>query len=77
VERLLSYITRNAWRRGLLGGNRLWVVAGAAALLVRLVRRDGREKVVYREELQPGEAIVISHLAPEPEDAEAVVTAGA
>ncbi|HMC51187.1 MAG TPA: hypothetical protein VKI64_00385 [Acidimicrobiales bacterium] len=65
MDRLLSYLTRNAWRRGLIGGNRVWVVAGAAAVLVRLVRRDGRARVVFREELQPGEAVVISHLAPE------------
>ena len=65
MDWVLAYLARNAWRRGVLGGNRAWVVAGAAAVLVRLVRRDGRAKVVYQEELHPGEAIVISHLAQE------------
>jgi len=66
MEWILSYLTRNAWRRGVLGGNRLWVVAGAAALLARMVRRDGKAKVVYQEELHPGETIVISHFPEEP-----------
>jgi len=67
VDRILSYVTRRAWRRGVVGGSDVWVVAGAAALLVRLARRGRGEKVVYREELRPGEAIAIAHLAPQTE----------
>ncbi len=60
VQRLL----RIGIRKGLIGGSKAWLVAGAAAggirLLGRMARRDPR--VVYCEKLEPGERLVITHL---------------
>jgi len=51
-----------AWKRGVLDGHRGWLIAGAVALVVRWLRRGGQPEVVYREELAPGESLVIAHL---------------
>jgi hypothetical protein len=59
---------RQSQMRGLLGGSRpwtiLWAVLATRRLLKRLLRDDG--EVVYREELEPGETIVISAEGREP-----------
>jgi hypothetical protein len=59
---------RQAQMRGLVGGSRpwtiLWAVLATRRLLKRLLRDDG--EVVYREELEPGETIVISAEGREP-----------
>ena len=64
MSRLSSFLLRQGWRRGIQGGSRPWLIAGAAALaLTALQRLAGKEEdVVYREELQPGESIVIEHV---------------
>ena len=69
---LSRYLLRQGWRRGIQGGSRPWLLAGAAALvLTALGRLTGREEeVVYREELRPGESLVIRHLDGEPTTAE-------
>ena len=48
--------------RGLLEGNRLWLVLGAAAWLVRGAKWAWRRppEVVFVEELDAGETLVIS-----------------
>jgi hypothetical protein len=52
--------------RGLIGGNRLWLVVGGLAwgaqALRWAVRRE--EEVVFREVLEPGEQLVITAREP-------------
>ena len=63
---LLGSLVRKGWRRGVLGGERLWLVLGAAALALQFVVRVARKKeeVVFSEKLRPGETIVITHRPP-------------
>ena len=60
---MLGLLLRQGFKRGVLGGNRTWLVVGGAALGLRLLRKlSGSEpKVVYSEELKPGEALVIAN----------------
>lgn len=60
---MLGLLLRQGFRRGVLGGNRTWLVVGGAALAVRLVKKlSGSEpETVYSEELKPGEALVIAN----------------
>lgn len=60
---MLRLLIRNGVRRGLLGGSRTWLVVGGAAFAVRLLRKlaGSEEQVVYREELRPGEAVVVAN----------------
>jgi hypothetical protein len=66
VNRLISFALRQGWRQGVVKGNRAWLYAGGAAVLLRLFQRAvaREESVVYREELRPGESIVIAHERP-------------
>jgi hypothetical protein len=66
MSALVGWLLRQAWRRGVLGGSRLWIVLGAAALLGRYGRRALKrsEDVVYSERLFPGQKLVISHEPP-------------
>lgn len=54
---------RQAQIRGLLGGSKpwtiLWTVLAARRLLKRILKDE--PEIVYRTELQPGEALVISN----------------
>ena len=63
MERLLRAALRNGITKGFLGGSRPWLVIGGVAAGWRLLRRiAGSEAVVvFSEELQPGEALVIAH----------------
>ena len=60
---MLGLLLRQGFRRGVLGGNRTWLAVGGAALVLRVLRKlSGSEpKVVYSEELKPGEALVIAN----------------
>ena len=58
---LLDWMVRSGWRRGVFGGNQIWLVAGLAAFLVRRVRNQREPRTVYLEELASGEAITITH----------------
>lgn len=64
---MLRYLTGVAFRRGALGGSRGWTIVGAAVVALRVVGRlAAREpEVVYHEQLEPGQTLVISHLPPE------------
>lgn len=65
----MSYLRRQAMVRGLLGGQRGWLVVGVAAWSIRLLGRalgTRRLRAVLAEELLPGEGLVISHLSDEP-----------
>lgn len=59
---MLRWLVRTGFRRG-LSGSRPWLAvgfgAGALQLLARMARRE--EKVVYLEELRPGQSLVIQH----------------
>jgi hypothetical protein len=59
---LLDNMRRNAVTEGLLGGNRRWLVLGGIAWGFRLIgwalRKD--EHVVFKEQLRPGERLVIT-----------------
>ena len=65
MSRAIRWTLRHAWRRGVLGGSRAWQAAGVAAVAGEILRRavSRREEVVYRETLDPGRGVVISHLA--------------
>lgn len=61
---MLAFLLRNGMRKGFLGGSRFWTIIGAGAVTARLVRRflGSTPEVVYREELRPGESLVISNV---------------
>lgn len=63
--RLVRWASINGLRRGLLGGSPFWLVVGALVGALRLIRRltGSGPQVVYREELAPGQSLVISHAA--------------
>ena len=65
---LLSGVTRSlvgrAVRRGLLGGHPAWRLALVVVGLTRLLRFLGKARsAAVREDLRPGETVVVSHLA--------------
>jgi hypothetical protein len=62
MERLLARLIRRGLQRGLLGGSRAWLIAGAMAWVVRAVRRPESE-LVYRTKLEAGQQLVIDHLS--------------
>lgn len=57
-------LTRMGAMRGLLGGSRgwfaLWAVAAGFRMVAKVVRKE--PEVVYSEDLEPGESLVITHL---------------
>ena len=61
---MLRSLTRLGVYRGLLGGNRGWIAVGAVAAGLRGLGRMGRKepKVVFSEQLDPGQTLVITHL---------------
>ncbi len=61
---MLRSLTRLGVVRGLLGGNRGWMALGAVATGLRVVGRMARKepKVVFSEQLDPGQTLVITHL---------------
>jgi hypothetical protein len=59
---LLSLLERLALRRRRPGAHPAWSAVAFAAFLVRRYRkRADRDAVVLREELRPGETLVITH----------------
>jgi hypothetical protein len=63
MTRLIRWLLPIAFRRGVLQGSRPWLVAGGAALLIRLFKRAAarEESLVYREQLLPGQTLTIAH----------------
>jgi hypothetical protein len=61
----LDTVRRRGLSEGVLGGSRVWLVAGGLAWAVRAVgwavRRD--EKVVFRARLKAGQQLLISERA--------------
>jgi hypothetical protein len=66
VKGFIDSLVRKGFRRGLLGGENIWLVLGAAALVARFTTRAlaKKEEVVFSEELGIGERIVITHSPP-------------
>lgn len=60
---MLRLLIRHGVRKGLWGRSRPWLVVGGVAFAVRLVRKlaGSNEEVVYREQLRPGEAVVVAN----------------
>ena len=67
VDELVRLWLRRGLRRGVVGGDRVWIWIGAGALGLRLATRlfsgEGRA-VRYRRPLNPGQSIVIRHVLP-------------
>ena len=64
LDRLLRSAMRRGLRRGMGEGSGPWLAVGVAAAGVRVLRRLLRpQPIVVREELRPGETVVIAHLA--------------
>ena len=60
ITRLLL---RNGLRKGLLGGNRTWLVLGGVGVALRLMKKlaGPEEEVVLREELPVGTAVIVAN----------------
>ena len=60
---LLGRARRLAAARAGVGGGRIWLGLSLALTGLRLLRRMATRapKVVYREELRPGEQLVVTH----------------
>lgn len=60
---MLPFLLRQAFRRGVLGGSRPWLVMGGVALGLRVLRKvtGSQPEVVYSEKLAPGESLVIAN----------------
>jgi len=58
---LASAVRRKSIRKGLFGGNRFWMIVGAAAWAFRFARRlaSKDETVISTESLKPGEILII------------------
>ena len=58
--RLLQIIARRKRLKG--GGGPIWAAAALGAYVIRFhQRREARDTVSLREELRPGESLLISH----------------
>ncbi len=59
---MLKTLVRIGFARG-IGGSRGWLTLGVAAGGLQLLRRMAKREpeVVYREELHPGQSVVIQH----------------
>lgn len=60
---LLDRLQRTGIRKGLLDGSRAWTVVAVVAVGIKLLRRisSADTEVVYRERLQVGESLLITH----------------
>ena len=63
---MLTRLRRLALARG-LGRSNAWLAVGATAWGLQLLKRLAAKepKVVFKEQLKPGERLVISHLPPD------------
>lgn len=58
MDKILDWLTSRGLRRGLVGGNQAWLAAGAAAWLLRRMRRSDND-VVFSRKIPPGHSLVI------------------
>jgi hypothetical protein len=68
LDGLIRVGIRRGFQRGVLRGSRTWMVLGGLAIGARVAQRMIQRTAVvsYREELAPGEKLVITHFAGEP-----------
>lgn len=61
MNKLLRAGMRYGWQRGVVDGNRLWVVVGAAALVGHLGRRamTRRDEVLWSGPVAPGQVLTV------------------
>ena len=61
---MLRSLMRLGVVRGLIGGNRGWLAIGAGAAGLKVLGKMAAKepKVVYCEELEPGQSLTITHL---------------
>jgi hypothetical protein len=66
VNRLLRAAMRQGWRKGVVGGNRAWIVVGGLAVVGHLGRRalTRSEDVLWSGEVAPGQVVTVQHLPP-------------
>ena len=67
LEELVRVWLRRGFRRGVVGGERVWIWIGAGALGLRLATRlfGGEWRPVrYRRRLDPGQSIIVRHVLP-------------
>lgn len=67
---MLQALARAGLRRGLLDGRRAWLWVGVTATGLRLFRRLAKPppRVVHRQELHAGDALLITASAPGAEE---------
>jgi len=63
TSRVLRYLMRQGWRRGVVGGSPLWTAVGGLGILGYLAGRAWHREpeVVFAEKLAPGEVIRITN----------------
>jgi hypothetical protein len=63
VGRLTARARATGMRKGVLGTSHTWLTVWAVLTTARLMRRwvGHKPEVVFRQRLQPGDAIMISH----------------
>jgi hypothetical protein len=63
VDWVVAYLLRQGWRRGVVGGSRVWTAAGGVAVVGWLARRALKREpdVVFLERLRPGETFRITN----------------
>lgn len=62
-----AWLRRTALTKGVLGGQRAWMIAGGVVWGLRLARRAvaGSEETAAVETMRPGETITIRTIAPQ------------
>lgn len=64
---MLRFLRRTALLKGVFGGDRRWFAVWSALAAMRLLRRltTDQPEVVYRRQLDPGEALLIRTAHPD------------
>lgn len=65
IDRFTKRALRDGLRRGVLGGNDMWLAIGAIGLLVKVLTKKDEPKVVT-ERLAVGESLTVTHLPAPP-----------
>lgn len=66
MRRLLRFAMRQAWRRGVLDGNRTWIVIGGVSLVGHLALRalKREDEVLWSGEVAPGQVVTVTNELP-------------
>ncbi len=63
---VVGRLARTGLRKGVLEGSRPWLYTGVAAVAVRVLARfREKDRIVYSEELEPGQHLEIRVLRPD------------